>query len=133
MIFDEVRMNKKGGGVAVSAKPELNPGLVSEVKGDIVAVTVDINTNTSISCTSAYGPQAKATTDAKTDFWSYLSNGASSARNAGKGFILQGDLNATLGPCIVPGDLNQKNENGKPFEFFFFTKQSYSSEFLIPV
>ena len=104
MIFHKVRMYKKDGGVAVTAKPELNPVLVSEAEGDIY--TADINTkNICISCTSAYGPQATATTDAETDFWSYLSNAASSARNAGKGFILQGDLNATLRPCIIPGDL----------------------------
>ena len=113
-IFDKVRMNKKGGGVAVAAKTDLNPVLVSEAEGDIDAITVDICTkNINISCTSAYGPQTTANIDAKTNFWNYLSNVALSARNAGKGFILQGDLNATLGPSIVPGDIHQQNENGK--------------------
>ena len=72
----------------------------------------------SISCTSAYGPQNTATKETKHIFWTYLSNTAESARNAGKGFILQGDLNSTLGPSIIPGDPNQKNENGKLFEEF---------------
>ena len=66
----------------------------------------------SILCTSAYGPQTTAKSDTKTKFWSYLSNTAASARDAGKGFVLQGDLNATLGPSIIPGDPNPKNENG---------------------
>ena len=122
-IFDKVRMNKKGGGVAVAAKTDLNPVLVSEAEGDIDAITVDICTkNINISCTSAYGPQTTANIDAKTNFWNYLSNVALSARNAGKGFILQGDLNATLGPSIVPGDLHQQNENGKLFEEFMLQK-----------
>ena len=50
----------------------------------------------SISCTSANGPQTTATTNEKNYFWKSLSDAAISARNAGKGFILQGDLNATV-------------------------------------
>ena len=114
-----MRLNKGGGGVAVAARKELNPVLLSEAEGDIDAITIDINTkNMSISCTSAYGPQNTATKETKHIFWTYLSNTAESARNAGKGFILQGDLNSTLGPSIIPGDPNQKNENGKLFEEF---------------
>ena len=50
------------GGVAVLAKRERNPVLVSEAEGDLDAITINIYTkNISISCTSAYGPQATAT------------------------------------------------------------------------
>ena len=119
MIFDKVRLDKGGGGVAVAAKKELNPVLLSEAEGDIDAITIDINTkNMSISCTSAYGPQTAATKDTKNKFWTYLGNTAASAKNAGKGFILQGELNATLGSTIIQGDPNPKNENGKLFERF---------------
>ena len=44
MIFDKVRVNKGGGGVAVAARTELNPALVSEAEGDIDAITININT-----------------------------------------------------------------------------------------
>ena len=118
-IFDKVRVNKGGGGVAIAAKTELNPVLVSEARGDIDAITIDINTkNISIACTSAYGPQNSASVETKTQFWDYLNNAAVNARNAGKGFILQGDLNSTLGSTIIPGDINPKNDNGRLFEQF---------------
>ena len=69
LVFDKVRLEKGGGGVAVAAKRELNPVLVSEAEGDLDAITIDINTkNISISCTSAYGPQTTATAETKTVF-----------------------------------------------------------------
>ena len=69
IIFDKVRVNKGGGGVAVAAKRELNPILVSEAEDDIDAITININTkNISISCTSAYGPQTSAPVEIKTKF-----------------------------------------------------------------
>ena len=119
MIFDKVRVNKGGGGVAVAAMTELNPILVSEAEDDIDAITININTkNISIACTSAYGPQTSALVETKTKFWKYLNHPAKDARNAGTGFILQGDLNATLGATIIPGDPNPQNENGRLFEQF---------------
>ena len=44
IIFEKVRVNKGGGGVAIAAKTELNPVLLSEAGGDIDALTIDINT-----------------------------------------------------------------------------------------
>ena len=112
IIFDKVRINKGGGGVAIAAKRELNPVLVSEADGDIDAITIDINTkNISIACTSAYGPQNSASTEIKTHFWEYLNSAALIARNAGKGFLLQGDLNVTLGSTMISGDRNPQNDN----------------------
>ena len=88
IIFDKVRVEKGGGGVAVAAKTELNPVLLSEAEGDIDAITININTkNMSISCTSAYGPQTTATKEVKKKFRDYLIDAAVSAKNAGKGFI----------------------------------------------
>ena len=40
IIFDKVRVNKGGGGVAVAARTELNPILVSEADDDIDAITI---------------------------------------------------------------------------------------------
>ena len=97
----------------------MNPILVSEAEDDIDAITININTkNISIACTSAYGPQTSALVETKTKFWKYLNHAAKDARNAGTGFILQGDLNATLGATIIPGDPNPQNENGRLFEQF---------------
>ena len=69
VIFDKIRHEKGGGGVAVAARTELNLVLLSEAKGDIDAITIDISTrNMIISCTSAYGPQTTATKETKNKF-----------------------------------------------------------------
>ena len=69
----------------------------------------------SISCTSAYGPQENASAEKKKNFWEYLGEEAVRAKEEGKGFIVQGDLNAWLGPNIIPGDKRPQNKNGKLF------------------
>ena len=117
IIFEKVRVNKGGGGVAIAAKTELNPVLLSEAGGDIDALNIDINTkNISIAGTSAYGPLNSASAETKTKFWNYFQTAASSARNTGQASILQGDLNATLGSTIIPGHKNPTNYNGRLFE-----------------
>ena len=58
----------------------------------------------------------------KKTFWLYLSNEASKAKKYGKGFVLQGDLNAWLGPKLIKGDVHEQNRNGKLFSLFFKEK-----------
>ena len=73
IIFEKVRVNKGGGGVAIAAKTKLNPVLLSEAGGDIDALNIDINTkNISIAGTSAYGPLNSASAETKTQFWNYF-------------------------------------------------------------
>ena len=74
-----------------------------------------------ISCSTAYGPQENDSLQKKQLFWDYLSEVAISAEQEGKGFLLQGDLNAWLGPTIIKGDDRQQNKNGKLFEAFLKT------------
>ena len=66
-----------------------------------------------IVCTSAYVPQEKDSVDKKMRFWDYLDEDAKRAENEGKGFILQGDLNAWLGKNHIEKDHRKQNENGK--------------------
>ena len=47
-----------------------------------------------ILCVNAYGPQNNDKNDKKDIFWEYLDEEAKLADIEGKGFILQGDLNA---------------------------------------
>ena len=125
VVYEKVREyfkkgdKKEGGGVAIAAKLELNPALISEGEGNVEALTIDIHTkNITISCTSAYGPQKKECTQTKDKFWAHLGKQAENAMNAGKGFILQGDLNAKLGPSMITGDPKPECENGKRFKNF---------------
>ena len=71
-----------------------------------------------LSVISAYGPQESATTERKIVFWTYLTEEAHRAKSQGKGLILQGDLNAWLGPLMIKGDLHEQNRNGKLFSSF---------------
>ena len=108
--YENIRSNKGGGGVALSARKELRPAFVNDGGEEVEAITVDIHMkDISISVTSAYGPQESDPIDKKKTFWLYLSNEASKAKEYGKGFVLQGDLNAWLGPKLIKGDVHEQN------------------------
>ena len=116
IVYEKVRETKAGGGVAIAAKKDLNPILISEGDKDVEVISIDIHPkNMVISCTSAYGPQQRDSIEKKTKFWTYLDKIADSAWDEGKGFYLQGDLNAWLGSEIIKGDPHKQNENGKLF------------------
>ena len=106
--YELVRSNAEGGGVAISALKVLQPVFVSDGGYTVEALTIDIHSqNMAISVTSAYGPQESANIERKLAFWEYLSQEAQKAKPYGKGYILQGDLNAWLGHKYLPGDLHQ--------------------------
>ena len=63
-------------------------------------------------------------------FWAYLNNEYKRASHEGNGFVLQGDLNAWLGPDIIPGDNMNINQNGKMLVNFVKKKLTDNSEFL---
>ena len=112
IIYEKVRDTKEGGGVAIAAKKVLNPVLISEGEDDIETISIDIHPSKMvISCTSAYGPQQRDSLEKKSRFWEYLDKVTDVAWKEGKGFYLQGDLNAWLGSDIIPGDPNIQNEN----------------------
>ena len=50
-------------------------------------------------------------------FWQFLDEEAQRAKNQGKGFILQGDLNAWLGPEIISKDPRKQNEMENLWQF----------------
>ena len=41
IVYEKVREDKGGGGVAIAAKKELNPALIDEPESDIDAITID--------------------------------------------------------------------------------------------
>ena len=60
IVFEKVRIEREGGGVAIAAKKDLNPVLIGEGEDDIETISIDIHpSKIVISCTSAYGPQQK--------------------------------------------------------------------------
>ena len=117
--YEHVRSSKEGGGISISALKQLHPAFVSNGGEEAEAITIDIHVqNMEITITSAYGPQESSKCDVKDAFWKYLYEEAQRAKSYGKGYILQGDLNAWLGPEILPGDIHNQNKNGKLFSEF---------------
>ena len=117
--YEQIRSKKDGGGVTISALKTLQPVFVSDGGEDAEAVTIDIHVKQmAITITSAYGPQESAKNDIKALFWNYLHDEAKKAKSYGKGYVIQGDLNAWLGPNMLPHDLHEQNRNGALFENF---------------
>ena len=54
----------------------------------------------------------------KEEFWRFLEEDAIRSHREGKGFILQGDLNALLGNTIIKNNPRNQNQNGKLMEEF---------------
>ena len=134
IVYEKVRNTKIGGGVAIAAKKDLNPVLISEGDDDVEAITIDIHPkNIVISCTSAYGPQQRDTIEKKTKFWEFLDKMADNSWDSGKGFYLQGDLNAWLGDGLIPGDPHKQNENGKLFHNFLLRHPQLSVANALPI
>jgi hypothetical protein len=105
--------------VAIAALKELKPVLIKEGEGETEAITIEIRPkNFTISCTSTYGPQTRKSLLIKKYFWNYLDEEVDRADKEGKGFVLQGDLNARLGSDEIPNDPNPQNENGRLFSEF---------------
>ena len=117
--YEHIRTNKQGGGVALGAHKDLQPTFISDGGEGVEAIAVDIHLKElSITVISAYGPQEGDDCEKKTKFWNYLGEQANRAITCGNGFVLQGDLNAWLGPDFIKGDSRRQNRNGKLFAEF---------------
>ena len=118
-IFELLRKNTGGGGLAVGVLNCLNPVLVYEGNDELELMVIEINIDgTKIRIINAYGPQEKQKVELKQKFWEKLDDEVSCAENLECGLILQMDGNLRAGPSIIPGDPNTQNKNGKLFANF---------------
>ena len=118
-IFELVRENKEGGGLALGCIKELKPVLVRKGDDDIEAMSVNIFLkNMKIRCVVAYGPQENSLVEKKKSFWSYIEEEVIAAWDSDSGFIMHFDGNLWAGPDLVPGDPRPQNQNGKLFMEF---------------
>ena len=118
-IYELIRQDKKGGGLALGCLKDLNPTWVREGNDEVEALTVEIFLkDIKIRCCVAYGPQENASIEKKDAFWNYLDIEVSEAEKNGAGLILHFDGNLWAGSKIIPGDPRKQNNNGKLFEDF---------------
>lgn len=115
-IFELVRKQSCGGGLATLVKPDLNPVWISE--GDdfteILVVQVHIK-ELCIRVINCYGPQETDSIERKTVFWARLHTEVNNALEANCGIIVQMDGNLHAGDQLIKGDPNKINSNGRLF------------------
>ena len=119
-MYEHVKTNRDWGEVAISASKEPNPSFVCDEGKEVVAITIDIHMkNIAICVTPAYGSLENAPVKKKTGFLilGLFIATSTAGKTSGKGYILQGGLNAWLGlkALPVPGE---QNANGKLFQIF---------------
>ena len=118
-IYELIRQDKKGGGLALGCLKELNPVWVREGNDLVEALSVEIFLkNIKIRCCVAYGPQENATLKKKEAFWNYLDVEVLEAEKNGAGFVMHFDGNLWAGCDVVKGDPRKQNKNGKFLEAF---------------
>ena len=111
-----------GGGLAIGCSIKLCPPLTRNGGDEAEALSVNIKIGKiEVLCCTAYGPQNNDLAEKKENFWHYLDEEAKKAKNDGKGFLLQGDLNSWLGKDEIPCDPRPQNDNGKRFKSFLIS------------
>ena len=119
VVFELVRQNRDGGGLALGCDKDLQPVLVREGDDDVEALSVDIILKKlKVRCCIAYGCQENDLVARKEAFWTFLDEEVYEADHLGNGFILQFDGNLWAGPDIIPEDPRAQNKNGRLFQEF---------------
>ena len=119
IIFELIRKDKDGGGLALGCAQELQPVWLREGSNQVEAMSVEIFVrNMKMRCCIAYGPQENENIEKKEEFWKYLDEDVLQATASGSGFILHFDGNLWAGGEIIPGDPRPHNRNGKLFQEF---------------
>ena len=73
VIFELIRENKDGGGLALGCAKELQPVWIREGNSQTETLSVEIFVkNMKIRCCIAYGPQENDHVAKKEEFWNYL-------------------------------------------------------------
>ena len=126
-VFERVRKDKGGGGIAIGVKPYLKPVWINEGTNIVETLSVGIKVkNTKIRVCTGYGPQESGEEKAKDEFWKYLSDDFKDAKNCNQEYLLEMDSNAWLGRKLLKVDPNNRNKNGCRFEQFLYENEGLS-------
>jgi exonuclease III len=118
-VYQLVRKESQGGGMAIAAKKDLNPVWMWEGNDETEVLAIQISVKEmKIRCVNAYGPQENASVEKKDNFWKRLSYEVLEANHHDAGFVLEMDGNLLGGPELIPNDPNPMNKNGKYLKQF---------------
>ena len=118
-VFELVRKDSNGGGLATIIKSDLNPVWIGEGDDKVELLIVEIHIeNLPIRIINGYGPQETDSIERKNMFWSRLSREVNEALELDIGIIIQMDGNLHCGPETIKDDPNPINNNGKLFVKF---------------
>ena len=115
-IYELVRSEKLGGGLAIGALDTLNPAFISEGNDTTEVLVIEVKIHgLQVRCINGYAPQEYDSKDKKDKFWERLESEIEDADLNEKAIILQMDGNLHAGPELITGDPNKRNSNGKLF------------------
>ena len=118
-IYEKIRINKGGGGLAVGILKEFNPTWMRDGGDEVEALTVKFHVkNINVRLVNAYAPQEYDSLDKKMHFWKYFDDEVLNSKNEGSGLIYLFDGNAWLGPSVIKADPHKQNKNGEMLNSF---------------
>ena len=72
-IYELVRKDRGGGGIAIGVEKDLDPVWINEGKDGVELLTVEISlSNLNVRCICGYGPQENENVENKNKFWIQL-------------------------------------------------------------
>ena len=118
-IFELIRTEKQGGGLAIGAVKDLEPIWIAEGDDEVEIIVIEIKVeDLKIRCICGYGPQENESLEKKLNFWARLSGEVQEAIKNEKAIIIQMDGNSWVGNEVIKNDPNKCNNNGKLFKEF---------------
>ena len=116
-MFKQLRKTSGGGGLLTAVHRNLSPVSVSDDKENILVVQVKIGTK-DVRLINAYGPQDSSNEDSTMEFFNDLETEVMRSKLSGAMVCVELDANSKLGSEVIPGDPNEKSENGKKLHKF---------------
>ena len=115
-IYELVRHNRAGGGLAVGVSKELQSVWVRQGEGEVETLTVMVTVSgLYVRVTNGYGPQEYDSFEKKNNFWQYLQDEVNLSNSQGIGCIFMLDTNSWLGRNFNRFDPHIQNQNGNYF------------------
>ena len=125
IVFELLRKESGGGGLATLVKADLTPVWVAEGDDFVEILVVEIHIDSrSVRIINCYAPQECDAMERKVAFWARLHSEIFEAEEAGISVIVQFDSNMHAGSDIIKNDPNKQNTNGRLFAEFLSNNPS---------